>query len=149
VAQLHRPLARTAPTVAGLYSCLWVFFGRAPCPSPAPASPNPPFPQKFHATPSRYPPPSQANQRWPTSGCNRRWITRLRESQHQVVLQAGAPVSMSSTRSATTCRSPLARRSNGFLSSSSALGIRNHFKKPSLGTTARRRATRSKKERSS
>lgn len=67
----------------------------------------------------------------------------------QVVLQAGAPVSMSSTRSATTCRSPLARRSNGFLPSNSWFGIRNHFKNPFSGTTARRRATRSKNASSS
>ena len=32
VAQLHRPLARTAPTVAGLYSCLWVFSRTGPMP---------------------------------------------------------------------------------------------------------------------
>jgi hypothetical protein len=32
VAQLHRPLARTAPTVAGLYSCLWVFLRTGPTP---------------------------------------------------------------------------------------------------------------------
>ena len=37
VAQLHRPLARTAPTVAGLYFCLWVFVrtGTMPITSPS------------------------------------------------------------------------------------------------------------------
>jgi hypothetical protein len=83
VAQLHRPLARTAPTVAGLYSCLWVFLRTGPMPITNPSFTHPPLPAKFNATPSRYPPPSQKNQRWPTSGRDRRWITRLRETQQR------------------------------------------------------------------
>jgi hypothetical protein len=83
VAQLHTGHwpARLQPWRASIsvYGCS---CGRAPCPSPAPASPTPRFPQNPHATPSRNLPPSHVNQRWPTPRCHRRWITRLRESQH-------------------------------------------------------------------
>jgi hypothetical protein len=80
LAQLHRPLARTAATVAGLFFVYGCSSGRAPCPSPAPDSPTPRFPQNSHVTPSRPLPPSQDNQRWPTPRCDRRWITKLRAS---------------------------------------------------------------------
>jgi hypothetical protein len=47
VAQLHRPLARTAPTVAGLYSCLWVFLRTGTMPITNPSSTQPPLPAKI------------------------------------------------------------------------------------------------------
>jgi hypothetical protein len=46
VAQLHRPLARTAPTVAGLYSCLWVFLRTGPMPITGPSFTQPARPAK-------------------------------------------------------------------------------------------------------
>jgi hypothetical protein len=75
----HWP-ARLQPWRASIpvYGCS---CGRAPCPSPAPASPTPRFPQSTHVTPSRPVPPSQVNQRWPTPRCHRRWITTLRDGQ--------------------------------------------------------------------
>src|SRR5205085_11704468 len=61
------------------------------------------------------------------------WSGSERDFQRcEVMLQTGAPVSMSSTRSARVCRSPVARSSKGFFLSNSELGIRNHFRNPSL-----------------
>ena len=47
VAQLHRPLARTAPTVAGLYFCLWVFLRTGPMPITGPSFTQPALPAKI------------------------------------------------------------------------------------------------------
>lgn len=47
VAQLHRPLARTAPTVAGLYLCLWVFLRTGPMPITNPSFTQPALPAKI------------------------------------------------------------------------------------------------------
>jgi len=41
LAQLHRPLARTAPTVAGLYFCLWVFLRTGTMPITCPSFTHP------------------------------------------------------------------------------------------------------------
>jgi hypothetical protein len=46
VAQLHRPLARTAPTVAGLYFCLWVFSWTGTMPITGPSFTQPALPAK-------------------------------------------------------------------------------------------------------
>ena len=46
LAQLHRPLARTALTVAGLYSCLWVFLRTGPMPVTSPSLTQPALPAK-------------------------------------------------------------------------------------------------------
>jgi hypothetical protein len=47
VAQLHRPLARTAPTVAGLFSCLWVFLRTGTMPITGPNFTQPALPAKI------------------------------------------------------------------------------------------------------
>jgi hypothetical protein len=44
VAQLHRPLARTEPTVAGLYSFLWVFLRTGTMPITCPSFTHPALP---------------------------------------------------------------------------------------------------------
>jgi hypothetical protein len=46
LAQLHRPLARTAPTVAGLYFCLWVFLRTGTMPISCPSFTHPALPAK-------------------------------------------------------------------------------------------------------
>jgi hypothetical protein len=47
LAQLHRPLARTAPTVAGLYFCLWVFLRTGTLPITNPSFTHPALPAKI------------------------------------------------------------------------------------------------------
>jgi hypothetical protein len=51
LAQLHRPLARTAPTVAGLYSCLWVFLRTGTMPITCPSFTHPSLPAKHTRNP--------------------------------------------------------------------------------------------------